>query len=141
MFTLTILLILAVMVALFGCLMGLFSIIGLFFSLLTGILVGALAGYLASRFMGTQTSFLRNVVLGVLGSFVGEFLFGMFHIYATGSFSSFVISVVGACVCIWIDNKLFHCAVCLEKAAAFGGESCGFFVSMESIVIFRQTML
>ena len=34
MFTLTILLILAVMVALFGCLMGLFSIIGLFFSLL-----------------------------------------------------------------------------------------------------------
>ena len=45
MFTLTILLILAVMVALFGCLMGLFSIIGLFFSLLTGILVGALAGY------------------------------------------------------------------------------------------------
>lgn len=104
MFTLTILLILAVMVALFGCLMGLFSIIGLLFSLLTGIL----AGYLASRFMGTQTSFLRNVVLGVLGSFVGEFLFGMFHIYATGSFSSFVISVVGACVCIWIDNKLFH---------------------------------
>ena len=100
MFTLTILLILAVMVALFGCLMGLFSIIGLLFSLLTGILVGALAGYLASRFMGTQTSFLRNVVLGVLGSFVGEFLFGMFHIYATGSFSSFVISVVGACVCI-----------------------------------------
>ena len=108
MFSLTILLILAVMVALFGCLMGLFSIIGLFFSLLTGILVGALAGYLASRFMGTQTSFLRNVVLGVLGSFVGEFLFGMFHIYATGSFSSFVISVVGACVCIWIDSKLFH---------------------------------
>ena len=51
MFTLTILLILAVMVALFGCLMGLFSIIGLFFSLLTGILVGALAGYLASRFI------------------------------------------------------------------------------------------
>ena len=94
MFTLTVLLILAVMVALFGCLMGLFSIIGLFFSLLTGILVGALAGYLASRFMGTQTSFLRNVVLGVLGSFVG--------------FSSFVISVVGACVCIWIDSKLFH---------------------------------
>ena len=66
MFTLTILLILAVMVALFGCLMGpFFAIIGLFFSLLTGILVGALAGYLANRFMGTQTSFLRNVVLGV----------------------------------------------------------------------------
>ena len=79
------------------------------FPWLTGILVGALAGYLASRFMGTQTSFLAAMsFMGVLGSFVGEFLFGMFRIYATGSFSSFVISVVGACVCIWIDNKLFH---------------------------------
>ena len=108
MITLSILLIIVILVALFGCLMGLFSLVGLLFSLLTGVLVGALAGYIASRFMDTQTSFLRNVVLGVLGSFVGEFLFGLVGIYATGSFNSFVISVVGACVCIWVDSRLFH---------------------------------
>ena len=28
--------------------------------------------------------------------------------HATGSISSFVISVLGACVCIWVDNRLFH---------------------------------
>ena len=77
-------------------------------SLAVGVLVGALAGYLAGRFMGTETSLGRNILMGVLGSFVGEFLFGLIGIHATGSISSFVISVLGACVCIWVDNRLFH---------------------------------
>ena len=77
-------------------------------SLFVGVLVGALAGYLAGRFMGTETSLGRNILMGVLGSFVGEFLFGLIGIHATGSISSFVISVLGACVCIWVDNRLFH---------------------------------
>lgn len=105
MITLTILLIIALICALVGCLMGLFSIVGLLVSLATGVLVGALAGYIAGRFMGTETSFGRNIVLGVLGSWVGEFLFGLVGIHATGSFTSFIISVLGACVCIWVDNK------------------------------------
>ena len=100
MITLSILIVLALICALVGVLMGLFSLIGL--------LVGALAGHIANRFMGTQTSTGRNIVLGILGSFVGEFLFGLIGIHATGSISSFVISVLGACVCIWVDNRLFH---------------------------------
>ena len=101
MITLSILIVLALICALVGVLMGLFSLIGLLASLLVGVLVGALAGHIANRFMGTQTSTGRNIVLGILGSFVGEFLFGLIGIHATGSISSFVISVLGACVCIW----------------------------------------
>ena len=104
MITLSILIVLALICALVGVLMGLFSLI----ALLVGVLVGALAGHIANRFMGTQTSTGRNIVLGILGSFVGEFLFGLIGIHATGSISSFVISVLGACVCIWVDNRLFH---------------------------------
>ena len=107
MITLSILIVLALICALVGVLMGLFSLIGLLASLLVGVLVGALAGHIANRFMGTQTSTGRNIVLGILGSFVGEFLFGLIGIHATG-ISSFVISVLGACVCIWVDNRLFH---------------------------------
>ncbi len=106
MITLTILLIIALLCVLVGCLTGLISLVGLLFSLAAGVLVGALAGYLAGRFMGTETSMGRNIVLGVLGSFVGEFLFGLIGIHASGSFSSFVISVVGACICIWVGQKL-----------------------------------
>lgn len=106
MITLTILLIVALLCVLVGCLTGLISLVGLLFSLAAGVLVGALAGYLAGRFMGTETSMGRNIVLGVLGSFVGEFLFGLIGIHASGSFSSFAISVVGACICIWVGQKL-----------------------------------
>ena len=106
MITLLILFIIALICLLVGCLMGLFSLMGVFFSLLTGVLVGALAGWLAGRFMGTETYFGLNVVLGVLGSFVGEFLFGLLGVHANGSFSSFVISVVGACICIWVGQKI-----------------------------------
>ena len=77
MITLSILIVLALICALVGVLMGLFSLIGLLASLLVGVLVGALAGHIANRFMGTQTSTGRNIVLGILGSFVGEFLFGL----------------------------------------------------------------
>ena len=102
MITLSILIVIALICALVGCLMGLFSLVGLLASLVIGVL------YIAGRFMGTETSFARNAVLGVLGSFVGEFLFGLVGIHATGSFSSFVISILGACVCIWVDNKFLR---------------------------------
>ena len=66
MITLSILIVIALICALVGCLMGLFSLVGLLASLVIGVLVGALAGYIAGRFMGTETSFARNAVLGVL---------------------------------------------------------------------------
>ena len=107
MITLTILLLIALMCVVFSLFLGIFSIAGLLVSLAIGVLVGALAGYVAGRFMGTETSVGRNIVLGILGSFVGEAVFGLFGIHATGSFTSFVISVVGACICIWVGQKLF----------------------------------
>ena len=106
MITLTILLIVALLCVLVGCLTGLLTLVGVLASLFVGVLVGALAGYLAGRFMGTETSLGRNILMGVLGSFVGEFLFGLLGIHASGSFSSFAISVIGACICIWIGQKI-----------------------------------
>ena len=87
MITLTILLIVALLCVLVGCLTGLLTLVGVLASLFVGVLVGALAGYLAGRFMGTETSLGRNILMGVLGSFVGEFLFGLLGIHASGSFS------------------------------------------------------
>ena len=107
MITITVLILIALVCVILSCVMGIFSIASLLVSLVVGVLVGALAGYVAGRFMGTETSVGRNIVLGILGSFVGESLFGLFGIHATGSFTAFVISVVGACICIWVGQKLF----------------------------------
>lgn len=108
MITMTLLIIIALLCVLVGCLTGLLTLMGVFFSLLTGVLVGALAGYIAGRFMGSETSWGRNIIMGVLGSFVGEFLFSLLGIPVNGAFSSFVVSIIGACVCIWIGRKLFN---------------------------------
>ena len=105
MITLTILLIISLICVLAGCLMGLFSLIGIIASLAVGVLVGARAGYVAGRFMGTETSFGRNILMGVLGSFVGELLFSLLGVHATGTLTSFFISVVGACICIWVGQR------------------------------------
>ena len=99
MITLTILLIVALLCVLVGCLTGLLSLVGVLASLFVGVLV-------AGRFMSTETSLGRNILMGVLGSFVGEFLFGLLGIHASGSLSSFAISVIGACICIWIGQKI-----------------------------------
>ena len=105
MITLSILIVIALICAFVGCLMGLFSLVGLLASLVIGVLVGALAGYIAGRFMGTETSFGRNILMGVLGSFVGELVFSLLGVHATGTLTSFFISVVGACICIWVGQR------------------------------------
>ena len=69
--------------------------------------VGALAGYIAGRSMGSETSTLRNIVLGSRGSFVGGILFGLVGLSATGLVGELIVSVIGAWVCIWAGRKLF----------------------------------
>ena len=81
-----------------------FTLIGFVFSLL----IGALSGYIAGRIMGSETSTGRNIVLGILGGFVGNLLFGLIGLSATGIIGNIIVSVVGACVCIWIGRKLFN---------------------------------
>ena len=73
--------------------------LGLIFSLL----VGALAGHIAGRIMGSETSAVRNIVLGI-----GSILFSLIGLSATGLVGEILVSVVGACVCIWIGRKLFQ---------------------------------
>ena len=77
------------------------------FCLICILLVGARACSMAGRIMGSETSALRNIVLGILGSFVGGILFGLVGLSATGLVGEIIVSVIGACVCIWAGRKLF----------------------------------
>lgn len=77
------------------------------FSLIFSLLVGALAGYVAGRLMDSDTSSaFHNIVLGMLGGIVGSFLLGLIGLRAFGFVGDFVVSVLGACVCIWIARKI-----------------------------------
>ena len=67
------------------------------FSLIFSLVVGA----------GSDTSSaLHNIILGMLGGIVGSVLLGLIGLRAFGFVGDFVVSVLGACVCIWIARKI-----------------------------------
>lgn len=75
--------------------------------LIGSLITGAIIGWIASKIMNSESSLLRNIVVGIVGSFVGSFLFGLLGFYAFGWFANLVVSVIGACVFIWLGRKLF----------------------------------
>lgn len=46
-------------------------------SILSWILFGALVGWIASALMGTRNSCCGNVILGIIGSFLGGLIFSL----------------------------------------------------------------
>jgi uncharacterized membrane protein YeaQ/YmgE (transglycosylase-associated protein family) len=67
------------------------------------LVVGLLAGWLASRVMGGGAGLIVEVILGLIGAFVGGLLFslalgGGTGIYETGFLGSVVVAFLGACL-------------------------------------------
>ena len=78
------------------------------FRLLGTLIMGALVGWIAGKVMNTDGGLLRNIVVGTVGSFVGSFVFGLLGFYAYGFFANLLVSVVGACLFIWLGRRLFR---------------------------------
>jgi uncharacterized membrane protein YeaQ/YmgE (transglycosylase-associated protein family) len=71
------------------------------------ILVGILAGFLAGQITkGSGYGLLMDLLLGVAGSVVGHFLFGLIGIYSSGFIGSTLLAVVGAVILIWLGRFL-----------------------------------
>jgi uncharacterized membrane protein YeaQ/YmgE (transglycosylase-associated protein family) len=83
------------------------------------LLFGALVGWLASIVMRTdaQQGMLLNIVVGIVGAFLGGFLFNLFGVGGTTinnndfSLSSLLVSFVGAVVLLGIINLFRRNAV------------------------------
>lgn len=75
--------------------------------LIWGLLLGAVAGLIASWLMSEKSGFIKNILLGVGGGFVGGLVFKLIGFKATNLIGSIIVSVVGACICIWVGRKLF----------------------------------
>ena len=78
--------------------------------LLATLLIGLLAGWLGSViFKGGGLGLLGNIVVGILGSFVGYWLLGKFGIsLGTGWIGAVLTGALGAIVILAIVNLLFN---------------------------------
>jgi uncharacterized membrane protein YeaQ/YmgE (transglycosylase-associated protein family) len=75
--------------------------------MIVAILVGIVAGFLAGQISrGSGFGLLMDMVLGVAGSIVGRFLFGLIGIHATGFIGSVLLALIGAEILIWVGRFL-----------------------------------
>ena len=73
-------------------------------SLLIFLVIGALAGWLAGVIVkGYGLGLIGNIVVGVIGSFIGGWLFARFHIMTGGGFiGALVGATVGAVILLFL---------------------------------------
>ncbi|WP_223477806.1 GlsB/YeaQ/YmgE family stress response membrane protein [Oricola indica] len=67
------------------------------------IIIGGLAGWLAGIVMKNQSGLLMNIVIGIIGAFVGGWLFNVLGIMPSGGFvGSLITATVGAIVLLFV---------------------------------------
>jgi uncharacterized membrane protein YeaQ/YmgE (transglycosylase-associated protein family) len=65
------------------------------------IIIGALAGWIAEKMMAANHGLLTNIVLGILGALVLNFiLLGIFGVTWAGWFGQLIIAAIGASLLI-----------------------------------------
>ena len=73
------------------------------------IVLGVVAGFIASKIVNKQgEGFIVDLILGVIGSVVGGFLFSVVGIQTTAGFNiySLLVAVIGAIVVLWIYHAI-----------------------------------
>ena len=75
--------------------------------MLITLLLGALTGWLAGKLMGSKGGIIRNIILGLAGSAVGNYIATSLGVGATNSIGAILIGVGGACLLILVGRWLF----------------------------------
>lgn len=69
---------------------------------LSFLLVGLIAGWVAEKVMSRSHGLLTNLVVGVIGAYLGAFLFRLLGLASTGFVGALVVAIVGSVVLLAI---------------------------------------
>lgn len=76
-------------------------------SIIMIIIIGLVAGYLAGQiWKGRGFGLIGNLAVGVAGSFLGKFLFGIIGFGVHGIIAQVIAAIVGALILLWVINKI-----------------------------------
>lgn len=67
-------------------------------SIIGAVIIGILAGWIAEQVMGREHGLITNLIVGVVGAFLGALIASMLNIGFAGFWGSLLISTVGAIV-------------------------------------------
>lgn len=79
-------------------------------NIIVWIIIGGLAGWIASMIMGrdAQMGALANIVIGIIGAFIGGFLMNLLGAQGTTGFNvwSLLVAILGAVVLLAIVGAI-----------------------------------
>ncbi|PYE84698.1 GlsB/YeaQ/YmgE family stress response membrane protein [Pseudoroseicyclus aestuarii] len=75
---------------------------------IASIIIGGIAGWLAEQFMKSNMGIIMNIILGILGAALFNFVFGtLLGLYAAESWIAYLIAgFIGACALIAIVRAI-----------------------------------
>lgn len=75
---------------------------------IAAIIIGGIAGWLAEQFMKSNMGILMNVLIGIVGAALFNFIFGtLLGLYAADNWLGYLIAgFIGACLLIWIARMV-----------------------------------
>ncbi len=72
------------------------------------LVVGIFAGWIAEKLMKRRHGLLRNLLVGIVGAYLGAFLFSLVGFApATTFWGALFVAVIGAVILLWVTGKLF----------------------------------
>jgi uncharacterized membrane protein YeaQ/YmgE (transglycosylase-associated protein family) len=80
-----------------------FSLISLAYFLLIGLAAGWLAGQFTK---GRSFGLVNDLIIGVIGSFIGGILFGLLGLSAAGPIGSLIVATAGAVAFLYLARMI-----------------------------------
>jgi uncharacterized membrane protein YeaQ/YmgE (transglycosylase-associated protein family) len=66
------------------------------------IIIGGLAGWIAEKLMRFDTGLIMNIILGIVGAIVANYLSGkLLGVVYTGFVGQLIAAIIGACILIF----------------------------------------
>ncbi|TNC71972.1 GlsB/YeaQ/YmgE family stress response membrane protein [Rubellimicrobium roseum] len=74
---------------------------------LSFLIIGLIAGWIAEKIMHRDQGLLVNLIVGVIGAYLGAFLFSLVGLETAGSWiGAIIVATIGAVVLLWIVGMI-----------------------------------
>lgn len=74
---------------------------------IAAIIIGGFAGWLAEKFMHSNMGVFMNILLGIIGAIVANWILGVLHVQPLSGWLGYLITgFVGACILILLGRVI-----------------------------------
>ena len=73
--------------------------------IIINVAIGLVAGFLAKMLNNSRGGIIVCLIIGIIGSFIGQFVLQAFEVEVSGYLYKIIASFVGGCLFAWVAGK------------------------------------